>query len=73
MAMVKNGQIANICQANSLLTLKEYLEDYGSSPTRTIGEKVIGEQTQHIPSEKIRGNVKAWINKIQGGERDLLL
>jgi 2-iminoacetate synthase len=70
MTMVKNGQIANICQANSLLTLKEYMEDYASAATRIIGEKVIEEQTEYIPSEKIRENVKTWLKKIQSDERD---
>ncbi len=28
MSLVKSGQIANCCQPNALMTLKEYLEDY---------------------------------------------
>ena len=27
MSLVKSGQIANICQPNALMTLKEYLEE----------------------------------------------
>ena len=30
MKLVKSGQIANCCQPNALMTLKEYLEDYAS-------------------------------------------
>ena len=30
MSLVKSGQIANCCQPNALMTLKEYLEDYAS-------------------------------------------
>ena len=30
MRLVKSGQIANCCQPNALMTLKEYLEDYAS-------------------------------------------
>ncbi len=30
MNLVKSGQIANCCQPNALMTLKEYLEDYAS-------------------------------------------
>ena len=33
MSLVKSGQIANCCQPNALMTLKEYLEDYASPET----------------------------------------
>ena len=33
MSLVKSGQIANCCQPNALMTLKEYLEDYASPDT----------------------------------------
>jgi 2-iminoacetate synthase len=52
------------------MTLKEYLEDYASKATKTAGEAVIAEQLEQIPSEKIREKVRAWLEKIQGGERD---
>jgi 2-iminoacetate synthase len=70
MSLVKSGQIANICQPNSLMTLKEYLEDYASEATKTAGEAVISEQLKQIPSEKIREKVRVWLEKIHGGERD---
>ena len=34
MSLVKSGQIANCCQPNALMTLKEYLEDYASEDTK---------------------------------------
>ena len=46
MSLVKSGQIANCCQPNALMTLKEYLEDYASEDTRRKGEAVI---EQEIP------------------------
>jgi 2-iminoacetate synthase len=70
MAMVKNGQIANICQANSLITLKEYLEDYADANTKTSGEAVIDEQLEHIPSDNIMEKTKAYLQKICDGGRD---
>jgi len=70
MSLVKSGQIANICPSNSLMTLKEYLEDYASEATKAIGEKIIAEQLELIPSEKIREKVRAWLERIRGGERD---
>ena len=41
MQLVKSGQIANCCQPNALMTLKEYLEDYASEDTRRKGERAI--------------------------------
>jgi 2-iminoacetate synthase len=70
MSLVKSEQIANICPANSLITLKEYLEDYACEATKTAGEMVISEQLEQIPNEKIREKVRAWLHKIHGGERD---
>jgi 2-iminoacetate synthase len=70
MNLVKSGQIANICPANSLMTLKEYLEDYACEATKIAGEAVISEQLEQIPNEKIREKVRAWLEKIHGGERD---
>ncbi len=70
MTMVKNGQIANICQANSLITLREYLDDYASETTKINGEKVISEQLKHIPNPKIREKAEAYLQQIDKGERD---
>ncbi|MBO4556049.1 MAG: [FeFe] hydrogenase H-cluster radical SAM maturase HydG, partial [Elusimicrobiales bacterium] len=36
MTLVKSGQIANCCQPNALMTLKEYLEDYASPETKAL-------------------------------------
>ncbi len=70
MSMVKNGQIANICQPNSLITLKEYLNDYAGEATKINGEKVISEQLKHIPSPKIREKTEAYLQQINEGKRD---
>ena len=37
MTLVKNGQIANCCQPNALMTLTEYLVDYASEETKKVG------------------------------------
>lgn len=41
MRLLKSGQIANVCQPNALMTLKEYLEDYASEDTRRKGMELI--------------------------------
>ena len=49
MQLVKSGQIANCCQPNALMTLKEYLTDYASDDTRQKGEALILRELEKIP------------------------
>lgn len=70
MQLVKAGQIANCCQPNALMTLKEYLEDYASEKTKAEGEKVIKEQLDKIPNEKVREIVIENLKNIEEGKRD---
>ncbi len=70
MSLCKSGQISNCCLPNALMTLKEYLEDYASSETKEVGEKLISAQINDIPREKIRAIVEERLEKIASGERD---
>ena len=70
MSLCKTGQIANCCQPNALMTLKEYLEDYASPDTRRVGEQLIAQELPHIPNQKVRTIVQERLEKIHGGERD---
>ena len=70
MKLVKSGQIANCCQPNALMTLKEYLEDYASPDTREKGEKLIAEELLRIPNEKIRRIAEEHLTELHDGKRD---
>jgi 2-iminoacetate synthase len=70
MALVKSGQIANICQPNALMTLKEYLEDYASPETRIKGEAIIAKRIEMIPNEKVKEIVKEHMEDMNQGRRD---
>ena len=70
MSLCKSGQIQNCCLPNALMTLKEYLQDYASAKTRTLGDTMIQSQLQDIPNEKARKIVEERLVKIAGGERD---
>lgn len=70
MKLVKAGQIANCCQPNALMTLKEYLEDYASPDTKAKGEAVILRELAHIPNEKVLAAAKENLDKIAHGSRD---
>ena len=70
MSLAKTGQIANCCQPNALMTLKEYLEDYASEDTKLKGESVIAAEVEEIPNETARKVAKERLVKIANGERD---
>ena len=70
MSLVKRGQIANCCQPNALMTLKEYLEDYASSETKEKGIQLIREEMEHIPNPKIRAIAERNLQEIGEGKRD---
>jgi 2-iminoacetate synthase len=70
MSLLKNGQIANCCLPNALLTLKEYLKDYASLQVREKGEAMIKRLLQSVPNEKARATADKYLNAIDDGKRD---
>ncbi|MDE6520741.1 MAG: [FeFe] hydrogenase H-cluster radical SAM maturase HydG [Ruminococcus sp.] len=70
MALCKVGQIQNCCHPNALLTLQEYLQDYASSETKSIGEALIDREIQKVPDPKRREKALDYLNRIRNGERD---
>ena len=70
MSLCKTGQIQNCCHPNALITLKEFLEDYATSETKKVGEKLIEKEINNVPNEKIREILKNNLKKIENGERD---
>ncbi len=70
MSLVKSGQIVNCCAPNSLITLKEYIEDYASPLTKLSGEKIIAERIKFIPNQKVRHLASQNLQAIERGERD---
>ena len=70
MKLVKSGQIANCCQPNALMTLKEYLEDYASSETKKLGEVLIKEELEKVTNPKVKAIAKDYLENIHEGQRD---
>ena len=70
MSLVKSGQIANCCQPNALMTLKEYLEDYAAPETKEIGDKMIAAELANVPNEKVRSIAEQNLKDICCGKRD---
>lgn len=71
MDIVKSGELYKICEANALITLKEFIDDYGTDRTREIGDKLIKKSIYEIDNESFRKSVEEKINKISNGTRDL--
>jgi 2-iminoacetate synthase len=68
------GFIKEFCSPNALLTLQEYLVDYGTPATRAAGERLIAEEVAKLPE----GGTKALLVKrlreiTQDGRRDVYL
>ena len=70
MSLVKSGQIANICQPNALMTLKEYLEDYAEADTKEKGEALIINEMENITNKKVYDITKDYLTELQDGKRD---
>jgi len=70
MSLLKSGQIANCCQPNAMMTLKEFLMDYASEETRAKGDALIEEKLSLIPNEKVRKICREHLKEIENGNRD---
>ena len=71
MRLAKTGQIANVCQPNAMLTLQEYLEDYGDPELRELAAGVIDRELASITNPKAKEAAEKYLARIKAGERDL--
>ncbi|MBR0455175.1 MAG: [Firmicutes bacterium] len=70
MSLLKSGQIANCCQPNAMMTLKEFLMDYASEDTKAKGDALIEEKLSLIPNDKVREVCRQHLKEIEHGNRD---
>ncbi|MDR1086221.1 MAG: [FeFe] hydrogenase H-cluster radical SAM maturase HydG [Deltaproteobacteria bacterium] len=73
MALCKSGKIQNCCHPNALMTLKEYLMDYASPKTATLGDNLIASEINSVPNPKVRNLVARHLAAISQGQRDFRL
>ena len=52
------------------MTLKEFLMDYASQHTKELGEKMIEQELDNIPNEKVRELCKKHLIDISNNKRD---
>ena len=70
MRLVKSGAIANVCQPNALMTLKEYLEDYASGDTKKHGERMISDGVETLRNPDVKRIVREHLSELNQGKRD---
>lgn len=70
MSLAKRGQIVNCCAPNALITLKEYLQDYASEPTKAKGVEMIRQEIAKVPNPVIRERAERFLQEIEQGARD---
>ncbi len=69
MQLCKTGQILNCCHPNALMTLTEFLEDYATPETKEVGYRMIEQELEKIPKEKVKGIAKQNIEDIKNSNR----
>lgn len=71
MKLAKNGSIGLICEPNALMTLTEYIMDYGDDSMKKSGLKFVKDHAKRIKHEQVKDKLNNHIERIIQGERDL--
>ena len=71
MKLAKNGTIGLICEPNALMTLTEYVMDYGDQELTEKGLKYVLGHAETIKNQTVKEKLKENIFRIIKGERDL--
>lgn len=71
MELAKNGTIGLICEPNAIMTLTEYIMDYGDQELVESGLKFVFDRAETIKNQTVKTKLKDNIYKIIKGERDL--
>ncbi len=65
------GFIKKFCTPNAMLTLAEYLEDYGNDDRSEKGWKLIQKNLNNGIDERIKAELVKRLDRVKQGERDL--
>jgi hypothetical protein len=70
MSIAKSGNIHNFCQPNSLLTLQEYIQDYGDDEAKKLGEEIVARESETL-SDAAKRLLARKMKKVVAGEHDV--
>eukprot|EP00775_Hariotina_reticulata_P012307 gene12307-12443_t len=73
MKIAKAGNIHNFCHPNSLLTLQEYLNDYGDEEAKRIGADLIARESDTGLSDSAKRMLSRKMIKVNAGEHDIYI
>lgn len=73
MKIAKAGNIHNFCHPNSILTLQEYLNDYGDAEAKEIGAQLIEHEKKNGLSESAQRMLDRKLVKVNQGEHDVYI
>jgi 2-iminoacetate synthase len=65
------GFIKRFCTPNALITMAEYLEDYGSDKTKAAGYALIEKELEKLPESAQKQKIIANLEAVKQGTRDL--
>lgn len=69
--LAKTGDIKNVCAPNAIMTLLEYICDYGTDELKNVGREFINKSINEFEDEKIKALLEEQVEKILKGNRDL--
>lgn len=70
MQFAKSGNICNYCLPNAMLTLAEYIIDYGDDELKSLGFEVIVKEKENIIDSNTKSKFDEYIQLIKEGQRD---
>ena len=65
------GFIKRFCTPNAIITMAEYLEDYGSEKTKKAGYELIEKELEKLPDSIQKEKIIANLEAVKKGTRDL--
>ncbi len=73
MDLAKQGKISTSCTPNALMTLMEYVLDYGDNELKTMGENLVKDEVAFMTDGKHKIFVQDKLEKIIEGKRDFYI
>ncbi|MGA2957030.1 MAG: [FeFe] hydrogenase H-cluster radical SAM maturase HydG [Thermodesulfobacteriota bacterium] len=71
MDLAKPGDIHHLCGPNAILTFKEYLLDYATEETRSVGEDTLSHHLSDISQPNLREKTEERLQELEEGKRDI--
>jgi len=73
MDLLRTGKEGQFCKLNAVITFREWLDDFASPETVTVGEKVIAAEMQEIKEKmpSVYPQLISFYEKTKAGQRDM--